>query len=333
MRTLFLSLFLATLLAAPGAGRGAVDAPEPKGGQVPTPAAFHKWGQAETLVVADLTAVTPGPTGLSEPPLHSTRLGLTVRETLRGPVQPGATLTAFHSVRQPERPVFPQGKRCLVALTASRDGYRAGAVEEATADAVKQARLVADLPLGWTVDGRQFVSPWASLGNKAWPDGLKSAETMRCGKTGRPALIVGQGVTLTVAPVAPAKAIQYQTPDGDGDYRLTLTNATARPVTIPALFTDGKEVLWRESVVILCQGKAYPLPDARGLPATGTPVVLKPGASLSTVVQPLRLEGPEWPRGGYRIEFTFCLGEKGATQSFYYFSRHHDPIRARLTGK
>ena len=41
------------------------------------------------------------------------------------------------------------------------------------------------------------------------------------------------------------------------------------------------------------------------------------------------LDGPEWPRGGYRIEFTFCLGEKANTQSFYYLSKHHDAVRDR----
>ena len=34
-----------------------------------------------------------------------------------------------------------------------------------------------------------------------------------------------------------------------------------------------------------------------------------------------------WPKGGYRIEFQFCLGEKSATKSFYYLSKHHDAIR------
>ena len=48
------------------------------------------------------------------------------------------------------------------------------------------------------------------------------------------------------------------------------------------------------------------------------------------MVNVLRLQGPEWPRGGDRIEFQFCLGEKGVTQSFFYFSKHHDPLRAKL---
>jgi hypothetical protein len=57
-------------------------------------------------------------------------------------------------------------------------------------------------------------------------------------------------------------------------------------------------------------------------------VTLKAGQSISTVVNALALEGPTWPKGGYRIEFQFCLGERSSKQSFYYMSRHHDAIRA-----
>ena len=34
-------------------------------------------------------------------------------------------------------------------------------------------------------------------------------------------------------------------------------------------------------------------------------------------------------RGGYRIEFRFCLGELAVTKSMYYMSRHHDKLRAQ----
>ena len=60
---------------------------------------------------------------------------------------------------------------------------------------------------------------------------------------------------------------------------------------------------------------------------------LRAGESISGTANALKLEGPEWPRGGYRIEFRFCLGEKASNQSFYYFSKHHDAIRAALGAK
>jgi hypothetical protein len=104
-------------------------------------------------------------------------------------------------------------------------------------------------------------------------------------------------------------------------------------VTEPALLSDGKNVLWNESLAIICQKKVYPIPGATGLKAKPQPLVLKPGEAVSTVVNVFKLQGPDWPRGGYRIEFLFCLGEKSVTHSFYYYSTHHDPIRAQALGK
>lgn len=59
-------------------------------------------------------------------------------------------------------------------------------------------------------------------------------------------------------------------------------------------------------------------------------MTLEPGQGVSTVVNALRPEGPEWPRGGYRIAFQFCPGENSVTKSFCHLSRHHDRIRAGL---
>ena len=148
-----------------------------------------------------------------------------------------------------------------------------------------------------------------------------------CEKTGRPALLAGPTVAWTVEPVPPTKSIQWTNPDGDGEYKITLTNPTDQPVSVPALLTQDGKALWRESLVILCQDHAYTCPGCKGVTGKVAPLVLKPRESVSTVVNALALQGPEWPQGGYRIEFTFCLGEKAKTMSFYYMSRHHDPLR------
>ena len=103
--------------------------------------------------------------------------------------------------------------------------------------------------------------------------------------------------------------MKFGNPDGDGEFRLTVKNTTDKQVTVPALLTDGKEVLWKESLLIVCQGKTYTIPGSKGVRANPRPVVLEPGKSVSTVVNALTLSGPEWPRGGYRIEFVFALGE------------------------
>ena len=69
---------------------------------------------------------------------------------------------------------------------------------------------------------------------------------------------------------------------------------------------------------------------SRGVAGKVASLVLKPKESASTVVNALALQGPDWPQGGYRIEFTFCLGQKAKTMSFYYMARHHDGLRAAL---
>ena len=151
-----------------------------------------------------------------------------------------------------------------------------------------------------------------------------------CSVTGRPVLMVGSEVVYQVEKVPPIKAIKWTNPDGDGQYKVTITNPTKKPVTVEALRTVGKRILWKESMVILCQNKTYTVPGSVGLLRPTESLVLKPGQTISTVLNALELNGPSWPRGGSRIEFKFCLGEKSSTQSFYYMSRHHDVIRDAL---
>src|SRR5262249_35300571 len=154
--------------------------------------------------------------------------------------------------------------------------------------------------------------------------GVKGAPV--CAVTGRPALSAGAG-EVSVEMVKPKVEKKFGNPDGDGEYTVTVRNPTDKAITVPGLLSDGKDVLWKESLVIRCQNKGYPLPGAVGVKGAVRPVELKPGEAISTVVNALALKGPEWPRGGYRIEFVFALGEKGVTKSFYYLSKHHDPIR------
>ena len=142
--------------------------------------------------------------------------------------------------------------------------------------------------------------------------------------------MVGSEVVYQVEKVPPIKAIKWTNPDGDGQYKITISNPTKKPVTVEALRTVGKRILWKESMVILCQGKTYTVPGSVGLLRPTESLMLKPGQTISTVLNALEINGPTWPRGGYRIEFKFCLGEKSSTQSFYYMSRHHDVIRDAL---
>ena len=290
------------------------------------------WGNAQIVFTGKLEKATAGPVGMSLPPLHTHRLEFAVEKVLRGDLEPGQKVICSHSARQDKAPVFPAGKVCLVAASEARSQIRAHSVQVADAQKVKDAELAAALPLGWEARKGELVSPWAFLGEKAWPAGTKKSAGLVCSKTSRPALLAG-GVVLDVNPVPPAKKIKWTNPDGDGEYQITVTNPTDKPLEIPALLSDHTGILWKESLVIRCQGRAYIIPGSKGLRSAPRPTTLEPGKSVSTVVNALQLDGPEWPRGGYRIEFQFCLGEKSQTQSFYYMSRHHDGIRESLKSK
>lgn len=294
------------------------------------PETVKKWGGAQTLVIARLTEAQSRGASLSLPPIHRSLLSLKVNEPLRGALKKGEAVKAAHSVRQMNAPTFPVGKDCIVSLVKSRGMWVAQTVEPLSDAELKQVKVAMALPLGWTVDGKKLRSPWAGLGKKWAGPAVKGAP--KCEFTGRPALLVGPGLVYAVEAVPPRVAVKFANPDGDGEYKITLKNPTDKPITVPALLTDGKDVLWKECLVILCQGKVYPTPGAKGL-AGGKPVTLKPGESISTVINALALKGPEWPRGGYRIEFQIALGEQSEVMSFYYLSRHHDPIRDKAGGK
>ncbi|MBC8872138.1 MAG: hypothetical protein H8E44_22125 [Planctomycetes bacterium] len=307
-------------------GRGPAVQPE---GASP---AMSAWNEAQFVFSGKLESVQAGPVGRSFPPVYTHTLGFDVYRVLRGDMKADARLVCSHVARQHNPPEFPVGKLCLVAASIARGTMRIERIEQADAQKIAAVELACSLPLGWRIKGGKPVSPWASLGNSAWPGQVGADVKLRCSKTGRPALLAASAVKINVEPVPPAKEIKWTNPDGDGEYKVTITNASDKAIAVPALLTDGESILWEESLVVLCQDKIYPCPGSKGVSAATKPAELQPGESVSTVVNALRLKGPEWPRGGYRIEFQFCLGELSETKSFYYLSRHHDRLRAAVAG-
>jgi hypothetical protein len=294
-----------------------------------TPPKRHEELQrVQCVFTAMLESVTPGPVARSYPPIYTHRLSLTPKEVLRGEIEPGKTIEAVHRARQMQEPTFPVGKMCLVLAEKAGGGLTVARIEPLTDEILAEARAAIALPLGWSVVDGKPVSPWAKLGAKAWPGDVPAPEGAPvCGKTGRPAFQAGAAVQLGADPVPPAKQIRWTNPDGDGEYKITVTNTTDQAVKVPALLADGEKVLWDECLVIICQGKGRPLPTAQGISGPVKPVELGPGESVSTVVNTFLLSDIQWPRGGYRVEFQFCLGELSVVRSFYYMSKHHDPIR------
>jgi hypothetical protein len=310
------------------ANRASADKGEPEPVKLPPfkPEVLARWSRSEALVVGRFTRVQAGPVGRSFPPVYTHRLEVRADKVLRGAVKAGERITASHSIRQNNEPVFPTDKDVVVGLARVRGGWQVVGYEESTAKNLADIQLASRVPIGWTAKDGKLISPWASLGKTAWPASARGKRPFVCSVTGRPALAAGN-VEFSLEVVAPKVKLKYGNPDGDGEFKLTVKNPTDKEVTVPALLTDGKNILWKECLLILCQGKTYIIPGSKGVSSPVKGVVLGPGKSVSTVVNALALKGPEWPRGGYRIEFLFALGEKSATQSFYYLSKHHDPIR------
>ena len=289
------------------------------------------WSSHQHVFTGTLNKVVAGPVGLSFPPVFTHKLTFTVKEVIRGDLKPGDEVTASQVARQRVRPVFPEGKDCVVGGEKSRGSLQAKDVVEFDPKKIDAIRLACALPLGWGGDLSKIRSPWADLPAK-WLRlrNRRKVPSISAPRAGRPALGFGSGASFEVEKVPPEKEIKWTNPDGDGEYKITVSNSTGQPVTVPALRRVGEKILWKESLVVLCQSKTYPAPGAKGLSFETLPVTLQPGQKVSGIVNPLALEGPSWPKGGYRISFQICLGERSSTQSFYYMSRHHNAIRSKL---
>lgn len=280
---------------------------------------------AEIIFAGKLTSVVAGPVGLSLPPRRTHRLTFSVTDVFRGEIETRQEITCNSVLVQNDEPVFPVDKACIVFATQLGGDFRIIEIKEATGERLLEAGTIARYPIGWTKHDDHWLSPWESLEGDGW--GPDSNGKFRCHATGRPALLVGEKATYEVSFVPPKKSIKWTNPDGNGIYKITVSNNTEEEIEVPALLSKDGKVLWSESLVIVCQNQVYTLPSATGVPKGATSTVLKPGESVSTEFNIFEIDGPEWPQGGYRIEFQFCLGEKSRLQSFYYMSSHHDSIR------
>jgi hypothetical protein len=196
---------------------------------------------------------------------------------------------------------------------------------EADEKRIALARKAASLPIGWHLEKGEPVSPWAALGGKDWQFDRKDKK-VDCAKSGRPALLVGDGIELTSEQVIPPNPVPNTNPFGDGKFRITVTNTTDRPLPVNALLTDGKTIAWEESLLVLSDDTPLVLPVENKL-KEAKPVQLGPKESVSTVVDVLPLKGARWPGCSCRVYFQFCLGEKATMNFFYHCWEYHDQLR------
>jgi len=292
---------------------------------------FRKINRAELVFTAEIASVQEGPTARSLPPIYNFQIRFKNIETLRGRSPKEAEYR--HSYRGDNPPTFKVGGKVFATGQRLPDsGHVLSMVAEADEKMLELAKAATALPIGWERTDGKPVSPWAAAG-KPCPAPKADAGAVACAKSGRPAASCGPAITFTVEKIIPAGFKEFRNPYGDGKFRVSVANASDKAVTVPALFTDGKQVLWASSLVILGPDGASPdsvflLPADAGAGDEIKPVTLQPGERLDAEVNTLRLQGVSWPRGGSRVYFRFCLGELAAADFFYYFSAHHDPLRA-----
>ena len=294
------------------AARNPIQNDLPAAGKKPTAdqKLFAQINQAEQVMVGTLTNVQWGPVGRSHPPMYTAKLTFVPKRVLRGVAGPVpadkalAPITISYS-RRGQKPKFDVGSQMIACLKHTRGRTQ-----------LDQITPLDDRTLA--IATRATAAP---VGVRRKKDG-----------TIPPLRLLGKAVTLKVVKKPPAQAIKWTNPDGDGEYDLTVTNTSKKPVQVQALRVDRDgQVLWNDCVKTFCNGKLYPLPASGIADAKTKPLTLAPGSSVTGTVNLFTMQDGgkiQWPRGGYRVEFRIALGEKAATKSFYYRSKHHDGIRA-----
>ena len=175
--------------------------------------------------------------------------------------------------------------------------------------------------LGWGGD-LKIRSPWADLPAK-WPSNLKEVPSISAPRAA-PCPRFRIGSQFRSGKSTTREGNQVDQPGwrrGIQDHREQLDRSTGHS---PALRRVGEKILWKESLVVLCQSKTYPAPGAKAV-FRNLPVTLQPGQKVSGIVNPCPRR-PELAQGWIPCLLPNLPRERSSTQSFYYMSRHHDAV-------
>ncbi|UJR37564.1 hypothetical protein I4U23_030265 [Adineta vaga] len=225
----------------------------------------------------------------------------------------------------------------LTYLACISDGQFISTLVELDNNTIEQLLQSSQMPLGWNKQSNgQMESPWQHSHAKhaKWYNNQRFAGCEKCFKTGRPLLITHEDISFSCEPVKALQTKEYQNPDGDGVFQLTVTNKSNRPVEIPALLRDirSKKILWEESIFVITDAGNHFFPG-HGHAHDVESTILEPHESVSTKLDTLTLHGLSWPQGGWRLKLRFCLGDKATEGNYYYFTDHHEPIRKKAEKK
>ncbi|MCS7304893.1 MAG: hypothetical protein NZ602_07280 [Thermoguttaceae bacterium] len=294
------------------------------------------WNIQQIVFVGQVHRAEGGAVLKSYPPGHMYDLTIEVLEVLRGQLKVGQQVDALHIVHQFEPPRYSLDKPSLVvAKRIPPDDPKLSIlwIDVANPEVLREARTACGLPFGWRIENGQVVSPWADLGPKVWQGDTLGAKTV-CAKSGRPALLAGDKILLKVEPVLPPNLDKVVNPRGDGEFKITVTNPTNEPITVPALLVKGDTILWANSLVILCgdhvEMEPYICPDIQLETGPLHSVRLQPGQSVSGTINILKLPGKSWVQGDHSVQLLFCLGERCAETWFAFSWPYHAKLREKL---
>ncbi|CAF1022031.1 unnamed protein product [Rotaria sordida] len=305
--------------------------------------------------IGTITQVIPGMSTRSMPPINHYRLRFENIQPLRGSVsttefsyhQRGADYVSQQIIQNPNSSETMSDQRQqeqvkeptagLTCLACSSDGQHINTLVELDNNIIEQLIKSSKIPLGWSKQSNgHYESPWqhSHAQHVKWYDNQRFASHEKCVKSGRPLLITTDDISLTCEPVQATHTKEYQNPDGDGVFNLTVTNNSNRPVEMPALLRDShsKKILWEESVFVITDAGNHFFPG-HGQARDVEPTVLEPYENVSTKLDTLTLHGLSWPQGGWRLNLRFCLGNKATEGNYYYFTDHHEPLRKKAEKK
>src|SRR5262245_43620491 len=165
---------------------------------------IKKFSGAELLVIGKFTQVTAGPVGLSNPPVRSYKLQIMPDKILRGTAPVKQALVAGYSIRQEKPPTFPDANTdAVIALKFVKNAWVVQGYAQAQPGVAEQATLATSFPMGWTIKDNKLISPWASVGKPG------KGEGSACSVTGRPVLLLGEGIRFNVEPMPPAVKMKF----------------------------------------------------------------------------------------------------------------------------
>lgn len=296
--------------------------------------------------IGTIIKVIPGISTRSLPPINHYKLRLENIRCLRGSVAGSEFSYRQHGAysghrdlleAEEEEEVHKEPTIGVTYLACSSDVQHINTLVELDNNTIEQLLQSIKIPLGWNQKSNgKYESPWQYSHTKKvkWYNHQRFADSDKCVKTGRPLLITPDSITLSCQPVPAIHTNEYQNPDGDGVFKLIVTNNSNHPVEIPALLRDShsKKILWEESIFVITDTGNHFFPG-HGQARDVEPVELEPEQSVSVQLDTLTLHGLAWPQGGWRLHLRFCLGDKAVEGNYYYFTNHHESIRKKSAKK